>query len=109
MSAIEDQQDEIGVKEAIRIAREELAGIEENRMYNLRLEEVRYDDDHSEWLVTFGYDVAVEELPDPRPSHNALGALFAEPRSVRVYRVIVLDAFIGRFKELRMRDSASAR
>jgi len=109
MSAIEEAGDEIGVKDAIRIAREALTDIEENRMYNLRLEEVRYDDDHSEWLVTFGYDVAVEELPDPRPSHNALGALFAEPRSVRVYRVIALDAFTGRFKELRMRETAARR
>lgn len=78
-------------------------------MYNLRLEEVRYDDDHSEWLVTFGCDVTMEELPGTLVARNPLAGLLAEPHGVRVYRVMVLDAYSGRFKELRMRDSVMER
>ncbi len=112
MSAIEEQPEGIDVATALRKARDTLVSImaiEEAKIYNIRLEEVRHHDNADEWLITYGYDVPVEELPGTPVPTGALAGLFPKARSTRVYQVIVLDGQTGRFKEMRMRATATQR
>ncbi len=110
MSAIERPEDSIEVAQALEKARgslRQILQIEAITAYNLRLEEVRYNDDAEEWLITYGYDVPVEETPGSLITKGALAQMF--PTTTRVYSVIVLHGFDGRFKEMRMRETAKKR
>ena len=110
MSVTEQEQTlapRIGLKEAVRLAREQLQDLEQVQMYNLRLEEVRRDRENGQWLVTFGFDVVVESPPGTVSSpRNPLAALVVDQsRTSRVYHIIVLDDRTGEFDELRMREA----
>lgn len=111
MSATDQQTENISVRKAMVLGKQPIADtveIEDNAIYNLRLEEARHDAAQGEWLVTFAYDLVAEEPPGTAlPSRNALTGLFPAARSVRVYRVIVLDDNTGEFKEVRRREPAS--
>ncbi len=112
MSAIEEQPEGIDVTTAIRTAKTTLTNIMEIegiKLYNIRLEEVRHDDNADEWFITYGYDVPVEEVPGTPAPTGALAGLFPTPRVTRVYQVIVLNGQTGRFKEMQMRAAASRR
>ncbi|CAN7430413.1 hypothetical protein LJR231_002796 [Phyllobacterium sp. LjRoot231] len=82
-----DQDRTMNVKEAVKIAKEYAAHIfEEDGMSNFGLEEVEYDVDHDEWLITVGFS---------RPwssSRNALSAITGEASPKRLYRVVRINA-----------------
>ena len=46
----------IGIKEAVKSARELALQLFEADLKNLALEEVEFDETHNQWLVTLGYD-----------------------------------------------------
>ncbi|EJZ22136.1 hypothetical protein NE852_23505 [Rhizobium sp. Pop5] len=81
------QSKTMDVKEAVRIAKAYASDIfAEDGMSNFGLEEVDYDADAGEWLITVGFS---------RPwssSRNALSALTGEASQKRLYRVVRMNA-----------------
>lgn len=82
-----DGEKKMDVKEAVRVAKEYAMHIfAEDGISNFGLEEVEYDADDDEWLITVGFS---------RPwssSRNALSALTGEVSQKRLYRVVRIDS-----------------
>ena len=90
-----EQRGQIGVRDAIDQGRHFLQAVSDEPLANLRLEEIEYDDAEETWLVTLGYDRVVDNPLAP------LGVL--TKNSVRVYKIVTIDAFSGKPRAMRIR------
>lgn len=79
----------IGVKDAVRIARQYIADVYGQLPPNLLLEEIEVTEDGRCWLVTYGFDRAEDAEPDNpfRATPTAVAA--------RAFKLVRIDAYSG--------------
>ncbi|MBC7811772.1 MAG: hypothetical protein H7175_11525 [Burkholderiales bacterium] len=100
----ETSETTIGVKEAIRIARDHLRYIfaDEGRpLENLLLEEVELSDDRRNWLITFGFD---GPRPERRSTFEALQSMRDPERKERIYKIVTINASTSQFESMKIRE-----
>ena len=88
------------VKDAVRIAKDYARLLfEDEGMLNFGLEEVEYDVDNDEWLITIGFS---------RPwssTRTAITAITGDPAQKRLYRVVRIDSE-GNVLSVKKRDTS---
>jgi hypothetical protein len=90
------------VKEAVSSAKHHLSNLySEEKIANLGLEEVEYDDQNNIWHVTLGFSRPWET---PRNILTALGQEVQPPRTYKVVRITDKD---GRVLSVKNRDGSS--
>ncbi len=77
---------ELDVKQAVRAAKEKVIELfAEEGIEDVGLEEVKFDDDSNEWLITIGFTRAIDKIKGP------LGIVEHLPKK-RTYRIVRLGA-----------------
>ncbi len=98
----------IGVKEAIRRAKTQVADLLDGEVYDqLALEEVKYDDRSNRWLITLGLNRPWNV--EKRSSGGVAAATLGLPsststRQVRTYKKIQIDSKTGEFVSMEGTD-----
>lgn len=90
----------IDIKQAITAAKEFAAHAYEQQSSDFQLEEIQRSEDRKFWLVTVGF---LRELPPVNKLAAALGG-----NSIRVYKVIKINALTGEALAMQMREEAYA-
>ncbi len=92
---------EVDVKHAVKIAREQAQQLFENTaLNNLALEEVEFDDTLNQWLITLGYDSPCIIRRKTGPSMFQT----VEEERKREYKVFRIDGHKGNFISMKIRD-----
>ncbi len=106
MSAIEQVAPApMTIKEAVAQAKQFLIDLGEEPLNNMRLEEIERDREAGTWRVTLGYDRDVERHGEPNALAGALAELaWRNSRTVRVYKVVTVDAQNGEALAMKMRQ-----
>ena len=95
----------IDVKKAINIAQDQASlFFEDEKIKNLMLEEVEYDDEDKCWLITLGYD-----SPNPiRKKTGSISAIFQdqtiEEEIKRQYKIFEINGKTGKFISMKIRN-----
>ena len=95
----------INVKEAIRLAKTQVADLLEGETYSqLGLEEVKYDDREGQWVITLGLNRQwnVEKQTQPGSVYGGLPA--STTRQIRTYKKIRLDGKTGELIAMEGKD-----
>jgi hypothetical protein len=91
----------VDVKEAVALARQYLQEVfAEEKIFNLGLEEVEYDDAQHLWSITLGFS-----RPWDSTAQGAIAAAFGTPRQ-REYKVVKIDDRDKRGIAIKNRESA---
>lgn len=93
----------LDVKEAVTDARKHARELfTDERLNNLALEEVDFDENHNQWLITLGYD-----SPSGVRRKKSGPAVFptVEEETKREYKVFRLDAETGRLISMKIRHA----
>lgn len=91
----------IDVKQAVKTAREQADLLfEGERVINLMLEEVEFDEAGNKWLITLGYDSTSKIIKKSGPQ------IFPtiEEETKRQYKVFSIDGNTGNFISMKIRD-----
>src|SRR5438067_1615220 len=99
-----DASERIDLKQAIRVAKAQVADMLEGESYSqLGLEEVKYDDRNDEWLITLGLNHPWNIEKEARGS-IAYGLPTSITRQLRSYKKIRIDGKTGRFISMEGHD-----
>jgi hypothetical protein len=94
----------VGVKEAVQkalIYLRELYSYSDTPLPNLRLEEVEMSEDGTQWLVTYGFTAAEQDI-ERNSIFSGLGGTTTRTR--RDYKVIAVDARTGEALSMKIRE-----
>ncbi|MDQ2785291.1 MAG: hypothetical protein M3Y58_09855 [Chloroflexota bacterium] len=92
-----DTANDIGVQQAVQIAREQMRQVFGN-VEDLQLEEVEQSPDESKWLVTLSF-LRVDPTSD---SFMQTVASLRSPKT-RVYKIVTVDAKSGNARSVKIR------
>jgi len=99
-----DASERIDLKQAIRVAKAQVADMLEGESYSqLGHEEVKYDDRNDEWLITLGLNRPWNIEKEARGS-IAYGLPTSITRQLRSYKKIRIDGKTGRFISMEGHD-----
>lgn len=89
----------LNVKAAILKAKAHLTDLMEGESYNnLGLEQVKFDDRNSQWLVTLGFNRPWDsETERQNPSLYSVSGPTTIKRQMRTYKKVILDGQTGDF------------
>ncbi len=92
----------IGVKEAVRIARDYIYDLyDAKELPNLLLEEVELSADKRHWLVTFGFDTNSPAVTEEQVSISGISKI--RPKFIRAYKTIKIRADDGEPEKMKIR------
>ena len=102
------QRSIIDVKQAIGIAKSYITdAFAEDGVENIGLEEISFDDDHDEWLITIGFSRPWDQTVDDTEKYGTSGwsIRYQELYNIakRTYKIVVLSASDGVVSEVKNR------
>ncbi len=94
----------IEVNEAVKIAKNFVKDLfQDEEIFNVSLEEVNFNDDSDNWIVTIGYDLVRKKAISP--IHGVLSIVQTDnTEQIREYKTVTLDADDGSFKGMNIRQ-----
>jgi len=94
------------VKEAFDIAIKHITSLFSN-ISNTGLEEVSYDEEKKEWLITVGFSRPWDYEEENPFSNLNVGSLYSnkpKPRPIREYKVVTINAETKEVKSIKIRE-----